>query len=60
MDKLRITESMFESWLDSMIMRELRTDPRYVYAENAEEQSEAEEAISNECEARLRERYEVV
>ena len=60
MSKFKVTEAWFESMLDIKIMRELRTDPRYVHAENAEEQSEAEEAISNECEARLRERYEVL
>jgi len=42
-----------ERALDAMVMRRLRTDRRYLNAENADEQAEAEEVITAECEAEL-------
>lgn len=48
-----MTDSEYERLVDARVQRALKTDPRYVNAENAEEQAEAEEAITAEAEATL-------
>jgi hypothetical protein len=47
------SESDLERAIDARVQRRLQTDPRYRYAENAEEQAEAEAAIEAEVIAEL-------
>ncbi len=58
-DRIKITEALYEQMLDAKVMAALRTDPRYVHAADPEAQSEAEWAISDECDTAIRSRYEV-
>lgn len=45
------SESQREAWIDRRVQRALSTDGGYRNAENAEEQTEAEERITREAEA---------
>lgn len=59
MTKRHITEAEAEKYADARIMKALRTDARYVHAENAEDQAQAEETISDEVWADLEATYEI-
>ena len=48
-----MNESDIERIIDRAVQRQLAVDPRYINAENAEEQAEAEEQIEREVEQRL-------
>jgi multisubunit Na+/H+ antiporter MnhE subunit len=54
-----ITEVEYERMVDRMVHARLRRDRSYLHAENAEEQSAAEERITEEIERELAEVFEV-
>lgn len=55
--RIPISEAQLERATDREVQNELRRDPRYRHAENAEQQAEAEAAIERECVVRLAARY---
>lgn len=55
-----ISEADYERIWDSRVLHRLRTDPRYLHAENAEDQTEAEDEISREVEASMKRDYVIV
>lgn len=59
-DRQSISEAEYERLADARIMRRLQSDYRYVYAENAEEQAEAEATIEKEIFAGLDLRYRII
>jgi hypothetical protein len=48
-----MSDTQREAWIDRRVQRALSTDSRYVNAENAEEQADAEAAITREAEVAL-------
>lgn len=56
---IRLNELSYEALLDAAVQKRLKTDHAYLYAENAEEQSEAEARIEREEDERLRRDIEV-
>lgn len=57
MSKVVITEAAYERMADAMVQRRLFADRRYIHAENAEEQAEAERAIEREITEDLDAKY---
>jgi len=51
-----MTESEYERLVDARVQRALATDHRYIYAEDAEQQAEAERAIEAEIVADIEHR----
>jgi hypothetical protein len=54
-----ISEAYYEALADARVMRRLPRDPRYVNAEDAEQQSQAERDIEREVCEELHEQYVV-
>jgi hypothetical protein len=48
-----MNEAEYERLVDARVQRRLSADSRYMNAENAEEQAQAEEAITAEVEAEI-------
>jgi hypothetical protein len=59
MPGVKISEAEFEKLLDAKVQRALNLDHGYIFAENAEAQTYAEERVERRCERELREKYDV-
>jgi len=59
MSKVLISEARYEELLDTKVWRELNRDHGYIFAATADEQTEAEERITDRCDRELGQKYEV-